>query len=432
MHDASNIPVGWKRFTLRNLIKSAVSGPSPTCEERNIYGDREWGLLKTTAITWEGWDASAHKVLPAEYWGNRQLAVSADDIVITKAGPRHRVGVVTHVNYAIPRVIVSGKMVLLRPDTNLVEPRILAGLLSQRAPQKFLDERTTGMAESQVNFSNSTLRKTPLLVPPLGEQRRMAEILDALDAQISTISLLVGKLQTRRRGLTEHLITSTFGEKTPLAMHLAQAPKNGYSPKEVDEWTGLQALGLGCLTPDGFHPRQLKNVPAKDGRNAAALLNDGDLLMSRANTRDLVGLVGIYRDIGCPCIYPDLMMRLVPAHDCRSEYLELLLLSNDVRRQIQAIAQGTSESMVKISGSSVGHLRVTVPSLAEQDRVLVMVDAIQQEADIHKYERNKLKLLKQGLMEDLLTGRIRVSEAEAVLECLQPSPGRPRAAAGAE
>jgi len=214
------------------------------------------------------------------------------------------------------------------------------------------------------------------------------------------------------------LISFAEAEKPLLEMQLKQPPKNGFSPKEVDEWTGLQALGLGCLTPDGFEPRQLKNVPARDGRNMSALLKDGDLLMSRANTRDLVGLVGVYRSTGGSCIYPDLMMRLTPAETCRAEYLELLLRSNDVRRQIQGIAQGTSESMVKISGASVRRLQLAIPLLAEQDRILAIVDTVQREIDSEQRERDGLITLKQGLTEDLLTGRVQVSGAEAVVESL--------------
>jgi len=178
----------------------------------------------------------------------------------------------------------------------------------------------------------------------------------------------------------------------------------------------MQALGLSCLTPHGFEPRQLKNIPAHDIRNIPALLNDGDLLMSRANTLDLVGLVGIYRDVGSPCIYPDLMMRLTPIESCRAEYLELLLQSNDVRRQIRSIAQGTSESMVKINGSSVCRLQVAVPSLDEQDRILTVVNTFRNEIRTKKREHTKLITLKQGLMKDLLTGQTRVSQAEDVLE----------------
>nr|WP_157554210.1 restriction endonuclease subunit S [Herbidospora sakaeratensis] len=260
--------------------------------------------------------------------------------------------------------------------------------------------------------------KIEIDLPSECEQRRIADILNTLDRRVTSIDLSLDKFTLIHVGLIDYLLSSVVAGETPLRVHLAQSPKNGYSPKEVEGWTGLLALGLGCLTSGGFQARQLKNVPMRDGRNRSALLSDGDLLMSRANTRDLVGLAGIYSGVGVPCIYPDLIMKLSPGGTCRAEYLELQLRSHGLRRQIQAIAQGTSESMVKISGSSVQDLMVRIPSLEEQDRVLGVAHASKAAIRRLEEERNRLQLLKRGLMEDLLTGRVRVAQAEAILESL--------------
>lgn len=174
---------------------------------------------------------------------------------------------------------------------------------------------------------------------------------------------------------------------------LADRPHNGFSPIEVEPWTGVVALGLGCLTPDGFQPRQVKNVPANDPRYAGSWLSDGDLLMSRSNTFELVGLVGRYQDVGVPCVYPDLMMRLTPKPSVRPAFLEAVLRSESVRSQINAIAQGTSGSMVKISASSVSNLRVRIPALVEQDRILEIVDAL----DRRMYTEKKVIAKEQSI-----------------------------------
>ena len=263
------------------------------------------------------------------------------------------------------------------------------------------------------------LRELPVPTPStLEEQRRIAEILDALDARIRCQDQVIAKLVAVQQGLESSLLDMPDIPSESLANYLASSPKNGYSPKEVDEWTGMVALGLGCLTANGFQPRQLKNVPSGDARNVGAVLRDGDLLMSRANTRELVGLVGIYKDVGYDCIYPDLMMRLTPTKRCRVGYLELVLRSSTVRRQIQGMAQGTSESMVKISSSIVQDLKVQIPDLAAQDRILEVVDAARARRDAEEAVRDGLLRLKAGLAEDLLTGRVRVPEAEAVVESL--------------
>ncbi|MFI7875343.1 hypothetical protein [Streptomyces salinarius] len=191
----------------------------------------------------------------------------------------------------------------------------------------------------------------------------------------------------------------------PVGEILRSDPSNGFSPKEVAEWTGLLSLGLGCLTKSGFLPRQLKRVP--DSSYARRfLLSDGDLLLSRANTRELVGLVGIYRDVGNPCIYPDLMMRLIPNDIvCLPSYLELVLGSATVRRELQAGARGTSESMVKISASLVQSLRVPLPSIAEQRKIVNAHAVVEQRIAALDQVRAKLRVIQRGVVEGLLGGR---------------------------
>lgn len=184
----------------------------------------------------------------------------------------------------------------------------------------------------------------------------------------------------------------------PLSYYLDGAIRNGISPLESQAWTGVQMLGLGCLTPEGFQPRQLKNAPAGVSARHPAVLDDGDLLISRANTRDLVGLAGVYRDIGTPCIYPDLMMRLRLSRECISEFMELLLRSTGVRRRIMAMAQGTSESMVKISAEMVRGLLVPLISLDEQQRIVAGMSAISARINGESQALRKEKAIWDGLV----------------------------------
>jgi type I restriction enzyme S subunit len=183
---------------------------------------------------------------------------------------------------------------------------------------------------------------------------------------------------------------------------LAQPPKNGYSPREVEHWTGTQMLGLGCLTLDGFRPNQLKNAPVGDRQLRDYILADGDLLVSRSNTRDMVGLAGIYRDVGTPCIYPDLMMRLRPNGRMLSSLMIKLLLSRIGRRQIQAAASGTSGSMVKISARTLQTIRLPLPPLSEQRGIAGILDTLDNTIQGMEQVVAKLQSLRLGLLQDLL------------------------------
>ncbi len=295
-------------------------------------------------------------------------------------------------------------------------------------------QQTTGI----INLKFEEYLNAAIEVPAdLAEQRAIAQILDTFDTAIRETEALIDKLKAVKQGLLHDLLTRGIdanGQLRPpqseapqlykespsgwiprewksgtLDFWLDGKPKNGYSPQEAGEWTGIQMLGLGCLTIQGFQPLQLKPAPLTDRRLSSALLSDGDLLISRANTRDLVGMVGVYRDVGTPCSYPDLIMRLRPSSETSADFLQFVLQSPKVRRQIQAHAVGTSESMVKISSKIVTNLVVAMPGKAEQEQTLALLAAgdVRLSAELEKME--VLRDIKAGLMDDLLTGRVRVT-----------------------
>jgi type I restriction enzyme M protein len=196
----------WENFRVADVIEKHFCGPSPTCEERNIQGGVEWGVLKTTAITWDdGWDWKQHKTLPEKFWNQPNKKVQYGDVLVTKAGPRHRVGVVVWVDYVPERIIVSGKMIGLRPIKSMVHPAILVEAISSKETQLFLNQRTAGMAEAQVNFPNSAILEAPIRLPPHEEGIAIAEILLDVDSEISAREELQEKIKAVRMSMKQQL-----------------------------------------------------------------------------------------------------------------------------------------------------------------------------------------------------------------------------------
>lgn len=197
----------WNQIEVNQVLLDHFSGPSPTCEERNIRGS-EWGVLRTTCTTWEyGWNWKSHKVLPRSYWGQESRKVRVGDTIITKAGPRHRVGVPSFVDFVPDNIVPSGKMIALRPNPSLIDPLFLSLALKEHSSQAYLNERTTGMAESQVNFENRALLGTLIKVPSLAEQMRIAEVSTSIDAEINALVALREKTALIQIGMMQELLT---------------------------------------------------------------------------------------------------------------------------------------------------------------------------------------------------------------------------------
>ena len=297
-----------------------------------------------------------------------------------------------------------------------------------------------GIGSTFLEVNKRDTERFELLVAPEPEQRLIAEILSTMDEAIEQTEALIAKYQQIKAGLMHDLFTRGITPDGHLRPTRAQAPhlyresplgwipkewssgllsdfllggpKNGYSPQEVDEWSGLYTLGLGCLTTEGFRPNHLKMVALGSSACHDALLQDGDFLLSRSNTRELVGLCGIYRDVGCPCIYPDLMMRIRPNGKTSAQFLEALLLSPLMRVRITSAAVGTSGSMVKLNSRAVLRLQLAMPEKDEQAHILNLIHAQRDTLMSLECDLAKLCQQRQGLMKDLLTARVRVKVAE--------------------
>jgi type I restriction enzyme S subunit len=353
------------------------------------------------AIGYSGPQATAY--LNPEYLRGRasaELAKPGSDAVYTRDGDTILLWDGSNAGefFRAKSGLVASTMAKITPDTCFNSAYFFH--VSKHA-ETYLKNQTNGTGIPHVD--RELLEAIRVYCPEPAEQLRLAEILDHLDMAIQEAEAIIAKLRAVKKGLLQDLLTrgiNANGELRPsqaeapylykpsplglipkewtfgtLLTWLAGKPRNGYSPQEAGEWTGIQMLGLGCLTNEGFEPVQLKPAPLGDRRLATAKLADGDLLISRSNTRDLVGLAGVYRNVGTPCTYPDLMMRLQTSTETSGEFLQFVLRSSGMRRQIQAHAVGTSGSMVKISGKIVCELLTAMPPRPEQGRILNVLSA---------------------------------------------------------
>lgn len=156
----------------------------------------------------------------------------------------------------------------------------------------------------------------------------------------------------------------------PLGELIEGAPRNGYSPVSPELPTGKWVLGLSALDGRGLDLSELKPAPADDPLVDKFILRPGDFLISRSNTPDKVGRIGVFRGGLENCSYPDLMMRFRPSSaKVNAHYLEIYLKSDAAVKFIRQHATGTSGSMKKINQTTVESIPVAIPPIAEQSKI---------------------------------------------------------------
>ncbi len=209
------IPEEWSTPELGGQLKEIEQGWSPDCEdEPAVIG--EWGVLKTTSVVWGGFDSCENKRLPKNLTPKRHLEIKIDDVLMTRAGPNSRVGVVAYARATQEKLLLSDKIYRLVPKSNLV-PEFLSLTLSGYAYQIQLSRMKTGMAESQTNISQEIVQCLRIPLPDKEEQMRIVNPLRLTTGLVNIQTTLLAKLKYLRTGLMQDLLTGKVSVEPLLA-----------------------------------------------------------------------------------------------------------------------------------------------------------------------------------------------------------------------
>ena len=246
-------------------------------------------------------------------------------------------------------------------------------------------------------------------VPPLGEQQRIAEILDTIDETIEGTERVISKLNCVRRGRSDHLLNSL-----PLNSSLASGLERidaGWSPSCVNrppierEWGVLK---VSAITSEAFDPSESKTLPTNLRHRPEMAAKVGDVLTARANgVADLVARTAIVEDLEHKnLMISDKTLRLVPGPTLSARYLTFCMQHEMVRSQVRGLVTG-STGQGNISQEELLSLRIAIPELRQQKEIEEALFAVDTRIATEKHYSKKLRWLRSGLSADLLSGRVR-------------------------
>ena len=234
------------------------------------------------------------------------------------------------------------------------------------------------------------MKKFAISYPSIPEQERIvakldvtfAEIDKAIESSIETVDSL--RLVLTR--LRDEIFSPDEDEKTiwrscKLNDILKSPPKNGKSPpKELQSDEGTPLLKLSAVTGNVFDAKKSIYTKAPVNKMAQYWIENGDLLITRANSRKLVGHVAIVNNIKEPVMYPDLIMKMRVNEDIVStKFIHQYLMTSNIREYIMLNATGANPTMVKINQPVVKNIPVKIPPINIQKNLLELIEKIQTE-----------------------------------------------------
>jgi type I restriction enzyme, S subunit len=144
---------GVKNVPLSEYVATLDQGWSPRCESESSDEPTEWAIIKTTAIQPIHFLASENKKLPPNLQPRPQIQVQDGDVLITRAGPRSRVGITCVVHSVRPRLMLCDKAYRIRVKNDRADPSFIAMMLN--APQSLsqIESMKTGISDSGLNLT---------------------------------------------------------------------------------------------------------------------------------------------------------------------------------------------------------------------------------------------------------------------------------------
>lgn len=280
----------------------------------------------------------------------------------------------------------------------------------------FLDSLGTGATFKEL--SGGKLRDVVIPFPRFHEQQRIVRILDEAFEGIAAAKANADKNMKNAKKIFERKLDIIFSEgrkewkETTLEKVLAIQPQNGWSPPAANHSDfGTPVLTLSAVTGFVFRPEKTKFTSATTEARQRYWVKNGDFLMTRSNTPELVGHVAIASGINEPTIYPDLIMRMIPIPEKMvTEFLYYQMRSPFLRQEITGRAQGANPTMKKINNKSVKTLPVVVPDINIQTKIVAELDFLSKETNIlesiYQQKNAHLENLKKSLLHQAFSGAL--------------------------
>lgn len=264
-------------------------------------------------------------------------------------------------------------------------------------------------------INKSDFENVKILIPPLPEQRKIAEVLSTWDKAIEKQTLLVEKLELRKKGLMQQLLTGKKrlhgfnGEwKTVKLNDLGFFFKGMGVPKDKVNAEGKYK----CLTYGDLYTKyeikidNVKTYISQDIANISQEIQYGDICFAGSGeTKEDIGKCAVFLDGKIGYVGGDIIV-FRKSLNINSLFLSYALNTEYVNKQKYSLGQG--HSVVHIYISQLEQITIYLPGIEEQNAIAEILSVCDNEITLAKQKLDTLRHQKKGLMQVLLTGKKRV------------------------
>jgi type I restriction enzyme S subunit len=272
------------------------------------------------------------------------------------------------------------------------------------------------------HVTSSAFTETPLLQPPFPEQRKIADILGSVDENIEATHALIDKLQDLKKATMQELLTKGIGHTQFKDSPAGRIPeewkvvklgeiadfKNGINFSNDQKGQGILTIDVLNMYGDSCYidVASLYRVDTKIANDS--ILFPGDILFVRSSMKEEgVGRCALFGGYSESVTFCGFVIRArLSQSSVMPEYATYYMRSPVVRRIIQSCSGRVA--ITNISQDILAALPIALPSLAEQVQISQIISELDNNIKKRTGYLSKIQNLKKALMQDLLTGKVRI------------------------
>lgn len=318
--------------------------------------------------------------------------------------------------------VCSTDILAIRPSKQ-IDPYFLCTVLSSDSAIYHSIESSAGTKMPRTSWKE--MSSLNVMLPPIIEQKQIAAILSSVDDAIQAKQAVIDQTLRVKQGLMQQLFTRGIGHTRFKQTEIGEIPeewevmavneivslmKSGLSRRIVPQDIGIPVLISGNIQNGKLDTKELKFWHKKDPQGARVdnyILKDGDILLCFINSLSQIGKLCLYEDIGRSAIYTTNLFRIQLKQTYSPNFGYYIFSAPFFQKEIDLI---TKPAVNQASFTKADFLRILIPipPKEEREKIVEILKSVDYSLETAQIQLRKMQKLKRGLMQDLLTGRVRV------------------------
>lgn len=277
-----------------------------------------------------------------------------------------------------------------------------------------IDLKKYNEATGVPSLSVGNLNLIKIITPPLKEQQKIAEILSSVDTQIDDTDKLIEKTKELKKGLMQRFLTKGIGHTEFKITEVGEIPVE-WEVRCIGEISDLingRAFKPSDWKKEGIPIIRIQNLNGTDEYNYYEgevedryFIRKGQLLFSWSGSRGTSFGPHIWH--GIDGVLNQHIFKVNIKEDIPIDINFIYYNLKGVTEKIEQEAHG-SAGLVHITKGNLEKVKLSIPMLEEQIRIGNILSSVDTQIEEYENKKSKLEELKKGLMQQLLTGKIRV------------------------